>query len=189
MVMFTFNLLGEFEINVDCLREPPENYKIRQTKEWYVKFLAKTMKEDSDHLTAPFIVLTDVTKATFDDKKINDYYYEVIGGVHRYNAIKAINSSGMKIKKQKCVVYGPAKSMGKELILVLAQQHNSLNQIQRVTTFPETCAICRRLLFQHFGGEDDGASFPQIPRYNTKNYRDWKSDCLLYTVNPRMVSK
>ena len=111
--------------------------------------------------------------------------YEVIGGVHRYSAIKKINSSGIKITKQKCVVYG--KGLSKENILLLAQHHNNLNQIQRVTTFSEAASICRNLLFAVDGQVDDGEYCPDTPRYNSKPYRDWKADCMLYTVTPRMV--
>lgn len=77
----------------------------------------------------------------------------------------------------------------KESVLFLAQQHNTLNQIQRVTTFPETAAICRRLLSKHFakGKKDDGTFSPDVPYYNANSYKEWKADCLLYSVTPRMV--
>lgn len=146
------------------------------------------MKDNNDHLTAPFVVLCDKTKDIFDETKVNEYLYDVIGGVHRFNAIKRINSSeGTRIFHQKCVVYGNGISIGS--VVLLAQQHNTLNQIQRVTTFPETAEICRRLLFKHFakGKEDDGTFFPDVPYYNANTYKEWKAECLLYSVTPRMV--
>jgi len=82
------------------------------------------------------------------------------------------------------------KGMSRNAILRLANQHNEVNQVQRTTSFPEVAATCRRLLFVHFGEgmEDDGEQMPQIPRYNTQKYRDWKSECLSFLSSPTTVS-
>lgn len=74
-------------MKVDQLRDPPAHYKIREIKDWYVSVLAKNMKDSTDHLTAPFVVVCDKTKDMFDKTKVNEYFYDVIGGVHRFNAI------------------------------------------------------------------------------------------------------
>ena len=35
-------------------------------------------------------------------------------------------------------------------------------------------------MFSHFapGRKDDGSFTPEVPRYNTQKYRDWKQQCL-----------
>lgn len=50
-------ILGQFEMKVDQLRDPPAHYKIREIKDWYVSVLAKNMKDSTDHLTASFVVV------------------------------------------------------------------------------------------------------------------------------------
>ena len=61
-----------------------------------------------------------------------------------------------KIITRQCSVYG--SDMSRLSLLILATQHNDINQIQRNTTFPIVAASCRRLLFVHFSEdqEDDG---------------------------------
>jgi hypothetical protein len=78
---------------------------------------------------------------------------------------------GSKINTRKCAVYG--QGLPRTSALVLAQQHNEFNLIQRSTSFSEIAACCRRLLFSHFAGEalDDGITEPVVPRYNTAKYR------------------
>lgn len=154
--------------------------------------MAETLQnEGREDLTAPFLVVCDKDKASFDKTLLNEYTYQVIGGVQRYNAILKVNESATdkKITTRKCSVYG--SGMSNESILTLAQDHNSVNQVQRVTTFPEVAMICRRLLFKHFaceGQEDDGEYSPVVPRYNSNDYREWKRECLLYCVNSKVVS-
>ena len=80
--------------------------------------------------------------------------------------------------------------MSRLALLVLARQHNEINQIQRNTTFPEVAASCHRLLFAHFGEEgtsDDGEYMPDIPRYNTQKFRDFKQECIGYLCSSRVV--
>ena len=74
-------------------------------------------------------------------------------------------------------------------MLVLARRHNEINQVQRVTTFPEIAASCRRLLFVHFAkdGNHDESYMPDVPRYNTKAYGEFKQECLQYLVSSRVV--
>ena len=86
-------------------------------------------------------------------------------------------------------MYG--KGLQRSATLALARQHNEYNQIQRVTTFPEIAASCRRLLFEQFGcGEVDDvdANMPNIPRYNSTIYREFKQECLAFLVSTQIVS-
>jgi len=95
----------------------------------------------------------------------------------------------MVINSRRCVVYG--SGIGRSAALILARQHNEYNQIQRVTTFPELAASCRRLLFTEFGPElVDGSEspMPEIPRYNSQGYRAYKRECLMFLVSSQIVS-
>ena len=112
----------------------------------------------------------------------------MIGGIQRFTAISKINDgNGRKITTRKCAVYGCGLSRG--AALVLAKQHNSFNQIQRITSFPEVAACCRRLLFTHFGegAEDNCEAEIEVPRYNKQTYRVFKQECLTYLVSSQMV--
>ena len=87
------------------------------------------------------------------------------------------------------MVYGAGLSQASAL--TLAQQHNEANQVQRVTSFSEIAGTCRRLLFTEFApnleDEADGC-MPEVPRYNTHAYREFKSKCLSIIVNTQIVS-
>ena len=118
---------------------------------------------------------------------------QVIGGIQRFNAILKINElgkvSGRKILTRRCSVYG--KGLGRSATLLLAKQHNDFNQIQRITTFPEVSACCRRLLFSHFGDPgtvDDGNTLLSVPRYNSQAYREFKQECVTYLLSSQTVS-
>ena len=95
---------------------------------------------------------------------------------------------GRKITSRKCAIYG--SGMSRPAILTLARQHNDVNQIQRVTSFAELAASCRRLFFDYFadGNPDDGEYYPEKPRYNTRAYRAFKQECLTFLVNSHTVS-
>ena len=115
----------------------------------------------------------------------------MIGGIQRYNAILRINDinqiTGRNIITRKCAVYG--KGLTRAALLVLARQHNEINQVQRVTSFPEVAACCRRLLFSHFaeGASDDGVTNPSLPRYNTQAYRAFKQECMTFLLSSQTV--
>lgn len=86
-------------------------------------------------------------------------------------------------------MYG--KGLQRSATLSLARQHNECNQIQRVTTFPEIAASCRRLLFEMFGSgecDDADAQMPDIPRYNSTSYREFKQECVTFLVSTQIVS-
>ena len=113
----------------------------------------------------------------------------MIGGIQRFSAMRQLQQKGMRcINKRNCVVYG--NGMSRVATLVLARRHTEINQIQRVTTFPEIAASCRRLLFVHFAsnGNHDESYMPDVPRYNTKAYVDFKQECLQYLLSSRVVS-
>ena len=114
---------------------------------------------------------------------------QVIGGVQRFHAIRIINQKGKKIDDRRCVVYGCGLTQA--AALTLAQRHNETNQLQRATSFSEIAGTCRRLIFSEFGDELDDTmdgSMPDVPRYNSQNYRDFKSKCLSILVNTQTVS-
>ena len=96
--------------------------------------------------------------------------------------------AGRNIMSRKCAVY--SKGLTRLAALVLAKQHNDVNNIQRTTTFPEVAACCRRLLFSHFGGgaEDDGVTHPAVPHYNSQSYKDFKKECLTVVMSSHTVS-
>ena len=82
--------------------------------------------------------------------------------------------------------------LGRSATLVLAKQHNEFNQIQRITSFPEVAACCRRLVFSHFAepeSVDDGTTNPIIPRYNSQPYISFKQECVTYLLSSQTVSK
>lgn len=116
-------------------------------------------------------------------------FEQVIGGLQRFAAINIINDRGERvIQTRKCVVYGNALSASS--VLLLARQHNDYNQIQRVSSFPEVAACCRRLLFSHFGTnvmDDENVSL-EVPRYNSQPYRDYKKECVPFITNSQIVS-
>ena len=92
------------------------------------------------------------------------------------------------ILTRKCVVYGNALSLSS--MLFLARQHNDYNQIQRVTSFPEVAACCRRLLFAHFGENlvEEESVCLDIPRYNSQPYREYKEECVSFIASSQIVS-
>jgi len=114
----------------------------------------------------------------------------VIGGIQRFNAIlKLKRSKKAVVQTRRCLVYG--KGLQRSAALSLARQHNECNQIQRVTTFPEIAASCRRLLLEKFGSgqlDDENSRMPNIPRYNSTPYREFKQECLSFLVSTQMVS-
>lgn len=117
----------------------------------------------------------------------------MIGGVQRFNAIMKINEmtsvTGRSILTRQCAVY--SSGLTRTAALVLARQHNEINQIQRTTSFPEVAASCRRLLFSHFaepGTTDNIDTDLTIPRYNSLQYRRFKHECLMtFQFNSQMV--
>lgn len=99
------------------------------------------------------------------------------------------NLTGRKIVTRRCAVYG--NGLSRSATLMLAKQHNELNQIQRITTFTEVAACCRRLVFSHFaetGAVDDGTTTPTIPRYNSQPYISFKQECVTYLLSSQTVS-
>lgn len=97
--------------------------------------------------------------------------------------------TGRKIITRRCTVYG--NGLSRSATLVLAKQHNELNQIQRVTSFPEVAACCRRLMFSHFAEEgaiDDGMTTVTVPRYNSQPYISFKQECVTYLLSSQIVS-
>ena len=167
------------------------DFKIRDVKDWYVEYLADQMvkdNEDFEELTAPLVVIASIKKNDFKAHNINQYKYQVVGGVHRFYALKMLQEKGRNIVTRKCAVYGCGIS--RSGILRLANQHNEVNRVQRATSLSEVAASCRRLMFVHFGEgmDDDGTQMPQIPRYNSQPYIKWKSECLSYLSSPTTVS-
>lgn len=80
--------------------------------------------------------------------------------------------------------------LSQQAALMLARQHNEYNQVQRSTSFGEIAASCRRLLFTHFAPEavdDVHADMPEIPRYNSQQYREFKADCMALLVSTQIV--
>ena len=191
MCILVYVHVGTYNIQISQLREPPEYLQVREVKEWYIEYLEEMLLDDTgDHedLTSPLLVLASVSKEEFREKCMDKYSYQVIGGVQRFSAIVKINrkEGGRKITCRKCAVYDSALSRKESLIL--ARQHNEVNQIQRSTTFPEVAAACRRLMFVHFAEqEDDGKYMPEVPRYNSQKYRDWKQECLDFLVSTQLV--
>ena len=167
--------------------------KVREVKEWYVDYLANEILQDNrdlEDLTAPLLVVASSTKEDFRTREMSSYSFQVIGGLHRYLAILKINDSEEKkrVQSRKCAIYGAGMTRG--TILRLANQHNEVQKVQRATAFSEVTATCRRLMYIHFGEgmEDDGSQCPQIPRYNSQKYRDWKTECMTYLSSPTTVS-
>ena len=75
--------------------------------------------------------------------------------------------------------------------LTLAKRHNETNQLQRATSFSEIAGTCRRLIFSEFGDKLDDTmdgSMLDNSRYNSQNYRDFKSKYLSILVNTQTVS-
>ena len=82
--------------------------------------------------------------------------------------------------------------MSRLSLLILARQHNEINQIQRATTFSEVSASCQRLLFAHFsedGRTDDGKYMPEVPLYNTQKYREFKQECVGFICSSQVVGQ
>ena len=81
--------------------------------------------------------------------------------------------------------------MSQTAALNLAQKHNEANQVQRATSFAEIAGTFRRLLFIEFSNgldsDDDGGVMPEVPRYNTQAYRDFKTKCVSILVNTQTV--
>ena len=126
------------------------------------------------------IFLEEIVNLTNSCRGFPDFAVELVNFAQLYGA--------RKITSRKCAVYG--SGLSRSALLVLAKQHNEFNQIQRTTRFPEIAACCRRLLFSHFakGAEvDDGDTMPDVPRYNTNAYREFKQECLQFLVSTQVV--
>ena len=86
-------------------------------------------------------------------------------------------------------MYG--QGLSQAAALSSAQLHNETNQLQRATSFSEISGTCRRLLFNEFGPDLDdgpGCPMPDVPRYNTHGYREFKAKCLSILVSTQTVS-
>lgn len=91
------------------------------------------------------------------------------------------------ISHRHCAVYGTGLS--RVSMHVLARRHNQINQVQRVTTFPEIATSCWSLLFVHFAKDShrDQSNMPDVPHYNTKAYGEFKQEFSQYLVSSRVV--
>ena len=136
------------ELPIDQLREAPASIRIRDVKKWYVDHLVREMEQDAgdlEELTPPFVVIASCKKDDFSRRNITSYHFEVIGGVHRFQAILQINAKQKKIYSRRCAIYG--SGLSRNAILRLSNQHNEVNKMQRTTSFPDVASTCRRLLF------------------------------------------
>lgn len=60
------------------MRNPPPHLRVRDIKEWYVKYLVNLIeKEDHEELTAPLLVIASVGPAEFRPSLVSTYTYEV----------------------------------------------------------------------------------------------------------------
>ena len=124
--------------------------------------------DDYKELTAPLLVLCSVSKQDFKMRTLHTYTYQVVGGIQRFTRL---NESGQKETHEcLCSIYGAG--LTKVAIIKVSKHHNFFNQMQ--TTFVEVATACRRLCFKHFGDghKDDGTYNPDVPRYNTLQYRN-----------------
>ena len=74
------SIIGEFNIDMEKLSDPPDYLRIRDVKELYMNFIAEGLKdEENDHeeLTSPLLVIASVNKSEFRDKNISKYTYQV----------------------------------------------------------------------------------------------------------------
>ena len=82
--------------------------------------------------------------------------------------------------------------LGQSAALLLARQHNEYNQVQRSTSFGEIAANCRRLLFAQFAPEISDTvhgDMPDLPRYNSQQYREFKAECMTLLVSTQIVRR
>jgi len=60
--------MGNYIVNVEQLRDPPDILRIREVRDWYVEFLMKMFEGDGDsqqdyeELTAPLLVVCSENK-------------------------------------------------------------------------------------------------------------------------------
>ena len=83
--------------------------RIRDVKEWYVDYLVGEMQKDVgdlEELIPPFVVIASCTQDNFN---ISSYTFEVIGGVHRFQAITKINSTEKYIYSRRCAIWAEPK--------------------------------------------------------------------------------
>ena len=106
----------------------------------------------------------------------------MIGGVQRYTAVKQIvaENPDCGIETRRCAVY--ASDLSTAAQVVLARQHNEINQIQCVTTISELASCCRRFAFQDFGSLD------VVPKGQSKEYKQFKTSCVTYLKSTKTVS-
>ena len=67
-------------IELEKLCDPPDYLRIRDVKDWYVDFVAESLKDegnDHEELTSPLLVIASVSKSEFRDKNISKYTYQV----------------------------------------------------------------------------------------------------------------
>ena len=79
-ISYIIYVIGVFNIDMEKLSDPPDYLRIRDVKEWYVNFIAESLKdEENDHeeLTSPLLVIASVSKSEFRDKNISKYTYQV----------------------------------------------------------------------------------------------------------------
>lgn len=79
--------IGVYNLPIDLLREPPDYLRVREVKEWFVKYLADMLREEeSDHedLTAPLLVIVSCDKDEFNPRHVHKYTYEVSGTIFGY---------------------------------------------------------------------------------------------------------
>ena len=183
---------GQFDIPVVNLQQPPQKWMIRPVDMAYVSRLKNVISNNPDHekMTEPPMAIAPVEKVDFHLGNIKSYKLQVVGGVHRLMAWKALleETKDQRLTTRRCSVY--AAGMSLMAILRLANQHNQINSLTKQTTFMEHVQKSRELLFLEFGGgkQDDGEYMPALPHYNHHDYIKLKQLCLAHIVGPSVVS-
>ena len=151
----TLFFTGLFQVPISQLVQPPREARLlRETDQLFIKKLKEKMLMDpSAPGAAPMAVLCkDVSSSNFNEKHLNVYKYEVLGGLHSFQAKAELlkeNPDNPFFGEALAEVY---VELSDEQALRLAQRHNvNSHFVHRITHRELVCTtdMCASYTVKH----------------------------------------
>ena len=140
------DFIGLYQVPVSQLVDPPrESRLLRETDEKFVKSLkSKMILDPSAPGATPMAVLCrDVSLSSFNEKHLNVYKYEVLGGLHSFRAKMELMKEFPTNPFYQEALAEVYLELSDEQALRLAQRHNTNSHfIHRITHRDLVCSVC-----------------------------------------------
>jgi len=144
LIMFP-PLAGLFEVPVSQLLDPPRECRLlREADGVFVKNLKRAMLSDpsAPGATPLALLCKDVTSSNFNEKHLNVYKYEVVGGLHSFHAKSQLSKDYPDSPFYKVALAEVYVDLSDEQALRLAQRHNSNSHfVHKITHRDLVCAL------------------------------------------------